>query len=358
MTLTPSRLLMLGLILIPLWYFFPAFTGGAPVFPRQGQFVALMITGIVCLAFYSQNVWVRSFCLYSAVWILAVQPFSMIFPYDMNIANAINARDYARHLLVGLAVYTLVTKSDEDLDAWANIICIAAIVQCLIGLPQIFGWFPEFEALKALGFNVENQMNESATGLMENRNFFSGYLAISLPFFFRRNWFYAIPLLILHLALSQTSTAVIAAVGACVVYFGVRPKIILPIIVAGLIFVIWDGTIFLSDRWGFWMQMLQDYRMDWFVLLAGHGPYVGWAKLHHPHNEYMQILWEFGPLGVAMVLGYIATIYNKNRMLLASFAAICLDCFGSYPLHLPPSMILILIVLGLIERERNREVTT
>lgn len=348
--MNPSLILKLGLFLVPVWYFFPSIT--VESLPRHGQFVMMMAVSTVALAFVSKNLWVRLFCIYSVAWVLFAQVISMIFVSPHNIIGATMARDFMRHLLVAVGIYAIVVRSEDSLDSWLDWICALACFQMIVGIPQVFGYFPETELLKSMGLMAEGKMNESATGLMENRNFFSGFLAISLPFFLRGRWKWWLPLLIGHLALSQTSTSVAAAaVGAFIALHG--QWLILAVVWASGAAYLWiDGDALRSERWNYWREMVTGFDWDsWFSVTFGYGPYARWMHKFHPHSEYMKLWWDFGPPGVVLAAGYLWTLPRGDRTLWAALLAGAVICFGSFPFHLPVSAYLLIIIMALIERE-------
>lgn len=55
---------------------------------------------------------------------------------------------------------------------------------------------------------------------------------------------------------------------------------------------------------------------------------------------------------MGIIAGYIITIYRGNKILFGAFCAACVNAIGNYPLHLPPSAFLIIMIIGLIEKER------
>jgi len=347
--------ILLGLLLVPCWYFYP--TLGVQVLPRQGQFIMMMAVAAVSMAFVSRNWWLRAFCLYAVAWVLFTQLATMLNISPENIMAAGAARDFLRHLLVGLVVYAVVVKSDISIDAWANWICAAACVHMVIGIPQRFGWSPEVAFLQLIGVPAESTLSKTGTGLLENPNFFSGYLAISAPFFFRRYWAWCLPLLVIHVGLSETSTAVVALGAALFVYLRGQWVILGVLAAGGLVVLLTDvSSTISSPRWSYWREMVTGFRWDsWFNTAFGFGPFARWMHPWHPHSEYVKLWWDFGPPGLVMAGGFLWSLRNADKMLLAALAAAAVDCIGSYPMYLPPSAYLIIVILALIERQ---EVTT
>lgn len=354
--------------LAPLWWFNASF---GTLLPRYGQLLFCMVAGVLALSWGARSVpvrnwWVVGFCFYFLVWVLFSNLYSMIVADPRLILAASEIRGTFIAFAVGVVWYVLVAGSENPKEFWYNVICVSALLQTAFAVPQLFGYWPEFDFLTwLLNGNASNVVNDNPVGTLENNNFLCGYLAISLPFFlrfpdkwWRPGWHYALPLLAVLLLKSRSSTAVIAASVAIGVWYG-RWWLLAAGIAFGLFFFKFIDHHNFSDmaeesRLRAWLDTMKGYNTNWFGILFGNGPGSGQDRtIGMMHNEWLQGLFEFGAAGVVLMIGFVVTLYRKNRILLASFAAIALDMVGSYPLHLPPSAILIAVVLALMERERR-----
>lgn len=347
-----DRIIKIGFILTPLFWFYISMNtlNGGYLLPRQGQFVAMMCVAIAALGWMSNNKWIRAFSLYAVAWVVFANVYALCVPDPRFVVGATDARDFARHLMVALAIYVAITRVEVETETWFNFICIGAVVQSLVALPQYFGVYPDYQLIGWTGIQTEQRI-ALVIGTMENSNFFAAYLAISLPFFLRRNWFYFIPVILFHLAMSWTFTAWVAAVAGLWSFVGLRGW---PVAAAAfLLFVYIKPHVFQNARWDDWYLALQNYHPNWFTVPFGHGPYAFWGKLQALHNDYLQYLFEFGAVGLSLILGYILTIYRGNRILFAGFVAAAVNMLGNFPTQLPPTAFLIIIILALIEKERR-----
>ena len=93
---------------------------------------------------------------------------------------------------------------------------------------------------------------------------------------------------------------------------------------------------------------------DW---LFGFGPGASWGHRFAIHNEWLTILFLYGLTGLICIGGFIRTIDRSDKMLFTSFIIICLNMIPNYPLHLAPSVFLIIVVLGLMERRKHWQTT-
>jgi uncharacterized protein YjeT (DUF2065 family) len=129
---------------------------------------------------------------------------------------------------------------------------------------------------------------------------------------------------------------------------------------------LWNtGTTFVQStpdgdlgRFGMWLVALGKLVSSWVRFIFGFGPSADWGKVYPLHSEYMTVFFEFGLIGLTLLLGYIFTtarylIKSKSVLLGSCFAIACLDITGTYNLHIAPIAFLIIIICGLIERERN-----
>lgn len=92
---------------------------------------------------------------------------------------------------------------------------------------------------------------------------------------------------------------------------------------------------------------------DIFDEIRGQGklsPY-NWDQ---PHNEYIRIFYEFGMVGIAILIGFITLFFraymvNKNIALVASFIAILILALVHFPFYLPCLALTIIVILGILE---------
>jgi hypothetical protein len=357
-----DRILQIGFLLLPFMWL----STGRPAY---GQFIWAIILVIAALSACFENRWIRWFGFYIAAWVLAIQLFRVFLPNDPTIRHvSFNVCNRSMYILIGLCVLYFVTRSRSRTETWLNWICAAAVVQCIVAIPQQFGVYPWIDLLNFAGFSVSNVSSSMAVGTLENVNFFSGFIAIASPLFFRSSpislawpksrvirirWWFFIPLIAFHLLLSRTATAVAAASVAVMVIF---PSVWIwaGMAAAAMLFAWHDGTLtrimYGAPRFEFWKEAMGNIgAWQWPF---GHGLGISWGKDFNLHNDWLQLVYELGVTGLALVSGYIATVYRSHRLLFAALVAACVNAGGNYPMHLPSSGILVVIIIGLIEKER------
>jgi hypothetical protein len=113
------------------------------------------------------------------------------------------------------------------------------------------------------------------------------------------------------------------------------------------------SAIWSNPRWVDWAAALKQLTVHPLVIIFGMGPGAGWGKVYPMHNEWLQGLHQFGLIGLTFMAGYVITIYRCNRILFTAFMIAVVNMFGNYSLHLSPSAFLIIVIAGLIERERR-----
>jgi hypothetical protein len=376
-----DRIIQAGYILLPMFFFLvpPGFASGT-LKASDGHIAAFMIFAFIVAGAQARNVWVKAFGWYVAFYICFFEFLILFKPFGIVVFRHgwITIFEHCVYIFFGFFFYNEIANSHSKIENYYDAICIGAVVQIIHGLPQIFNYWPYFEFLNWIGIHVTNPV-PAAVGTLVNQNFFSAYLSISLIFClrsrryaitirpmrripglktgrmasFRINWRWFIPFIVIHLLLSKTSTAVASAVAGVIVYYGALWVIIIPVLIVGAVFIWADGSVFVSERYQFWMEALRNYRLDTVHLLIGHGPGISWGKQWHLHNDWLQLFWQFGMTGIYIIIGYVLNIYRGNRILFAAFVAVCINMIGNFPVHLAPSAFLIIMILGLIEREKE-----
>lgn len=325
---------------------------------------AFFIFGVAMVTMLIKNKWISAFIGYVCLWVFFILTYGVMHP-EMSaivIKNAFNALTY---IFIGSLIYVLVTKSKIDTETFYNLICISALLQAALSLCQYL-WIDPYLWLVNYGFHmaVPRLDPHTLTGTLGNNNFLAAYLAISLPFFFRKPWFYGLIMIVPCLILANTASAVIPAIIGIMFFFypkaTKRIKILTGSLLAlfGLYYVLvyhpisTDG----NGRFPFWLEALDQLRYNLFTMICGMGPGAGWGRPFPLHNEWLQCLHQYGAIGASLLVGYVLTAYRGNRMLFTAFIIILINMFGNYSLHLAPSAFIIILIAGLMEREKQNAI--
>jgi len=327
---------------------------------HHGHHNAIMVAGLFIAASMITNIWIRAFIYYTCAWNVY---FGLLFLIGQtNNYTLSKGMGFGFYLMITAIILIAVYQSKLKNETFYNIICVAAILQSLLAVIQLNGWDPVFALYGNIVEIKRGMAVENITGTLGNNNFLALFLGISLPFFFRKMWWYFVPVIVVLLFIAITSTAMVAMVIGCLYYFWPKVKKVYLALMT-LPFVIYivitkqsltiDFFSSTHDRFDFWIQAWNQVTQSWLSIIFGLGPAAPWAHRFPLHNEWVTAFHHFGIIGCLFIAGYLITIYRKNRMLLSAFIIACIGAMGTYPMHLAPSAFLILIIIGLMEREKN-----
>ena len=267
------------------------------------------------------------------------------------------------YVTAGIAVYIIAAHSKLSKEWWINAICISTILQTIMAVGQMNQFDPLMWLYTHL-YTIERQLDfGTPVGTMGNNNFLTAYLAMTLPFFFRPKWWLFVPVIAAMLIVGITSTSLAAAVVGVSWYFYRKVNwkylvaVLLPF-VAYICYIKQSLTIKLPwmwrevDRFQWWYAAIKQTITLPLGAIFGMGPGAPWGGLFPIHNEWVTLFHHFGTVGVFIVGMFVFSLTRKDRMLYASFLIASVVAMGTYPMHLPPCAALILIVLGLMEREK------
>jgi hypothetical protein len=283
---------------------------------------------------------------------MVLQASSIFNPqFPTGFALMIQARTIL--VILGILLYMAVSETTGSIESYYNTICLSAIIQSVIAIPNYWHVYPYDSFLAWIGVPIDIPA-DMIVGTLENSGFFAIYLAICLPFFFRPRWRFFIPVVLFHLAMTHSSTAVFSATVGVIAYTGLSWKVIIPAIVAGGLFTWKDGIgPSIMVRFEFWAKCLRNYHLNPINIIFGHGIGSSWGENYNLHNDWLQLFWYTGLTGIGLAADYVLNIYRNDKYLFAAFVTACTSALGNYPFHLAPSMYLIILIAGLIERRRR-----
>lgn len=197
-------------------------------------------------------------------------------------------------------------------------------------------------------------------GSLGNPNVLGAYLALCLPVFFRNSFtlYLAIPVTV-AIYLSGSLIPMAAAILSIAYYFTKEFKnkdlvflIGYPVLFYSFCFLLPDKT---SDRMEIWNYFAKT--SSWFSVIFGHS--TSWFSLNvmklrtgvvdNWHNEFISAFSIFG-IGAIAVIVYILKLFVNNNKKNKVFASMVMSgsvlCHGSFPMHIAPTSLLILIALA------------
>ena len=75
----------------------------------------------------------------------------------------------------------------------------------------------------------------------------------------------------------------------------------------------------------------------------------------HAHNEFIQIWLGIGFMGPLFIFGYAIDVYSRMTLdaiiPAAVLIGVAVNCFVSFPLHLPPLALIVLAYISILERK-------
>jgi len=329
------------LLLIPCLFMTTLLVWGADV--HYGHAYAFLISGMAAMALMMRNTILTAFVLYLSCWFAFLLSAGSrgIVPVEIT-AQAV---DSIMLILAGIGVYICTRHSKGTISTYLNWICILVLILIAMGLIQVF-----------IGHG-------SPVATLGNQNFFAAFIAISVVFFIRRRWWVFLPVIGLALACAKTSTAIAAALISCAFYFwgwkGAGLSII-PAVAYYVLFKIPVHSLSLGTRLEYWIDALSKISNSWHTLIFGVGPGVYWQFQNELHSEPVYLLFNLGIVGLIIVAAYIFRSFTQctDRRLQAALLAVVVDSFGNHVMHTAPTALLVIIILGLIDRKNTLEAST
>ena len=316
----------------------------------QGQLNALIFGLFLAGILITPNVWLKALGFLAVGWLGFAYSSAFVgsFPSGAYV-------DASLTIMLGLAFLLFGFYTDIPFKTFAGIICVSALIQAVLGIFQ-WAWFDPVSSLLVHVVNVTGGTDHrTAIGTLGNPNFLGAYLAISLPFFFRRGWAWFIPVVLLSLYAANAMSAIAAVIIGAAYYFGGWRGAIIGIVPAGIYYLTIGGQSLNNERYDMWFDAARKVSASWQSLLFGYGQGVTWQIDNQLHSEFVATLFAYGVIGLSAMIGYITTIYRGHRILFTAFLILCINMIGNHPLHTVPTAILAVTIIGLIERERKRE---
>jgi len=332
-------LISLAILLVP----FAFLRGGVIHLGHQWGFV---IVALLVLSTQVRNIWIKLFIWYTTIWTLFILITNLYDP--VSFIRSYEAYKFLTYIIIVFLIYQGVLKSKCKKKTFYLLIRISILVQLSLAWIQYFGFDP-------ITFYLDGVKSGGGTtiGSLGNTNFLAAYVAIGAPFFLSGRWRWFLIPISLMLLVSNTTTAVLSAACGVGAYFGLKWVVYL-FGLSSLFPIFLDEGVFIEcPRWGWWSTALQDMVSVPSSLFVGFGPAADTGLKFPLHNEWLEMLYHFGIVGLVLVAGYIRSIVNTgDRMLLGALIAVLVNCLGNYPLHLAPSLLLILVIFALMEKDK------
>jgi hypothetical protein len=338
-----------------------------------------------------KNKWILIFIGYLMVNIY-FSPKINIMIFDNNVGNIWVWHSISHILIFAMA---LISISSIDFDAKTiklifNIMTWCGLVMAVYCILQAL-CIEQFFALMGTGIH-QLAYDRQICGTLGHQTIVSPFMAMIIPIaIYSRKYWQAIVIAI-AVIITMSQVAIGAMVISLMFYFGVKGKRnLIAMITLGLIII--SGYAFykplistIDDHGRFiaWKILVKDMtapseQLKYPITGVGIGSFAYTFHIRHPHdkgyqahNEYLEVFWNTGLVGLFIFISGIFYIWkqnfslkdilnkkiNKYRMtLLASFLCISLCALGTFVWHLGAHIFYTLVIIGLLmnKSELNQE---
>jgi len=347
-----------------------------------GVFI-ILIVGV--LGFYPSSLSVRlvkqimlEWAVIAFVALFFIKPFWMklflLWSLTLTIWNYTQSKEIAKAsyfttmtVFFSFIVFQVIYCKIKDRKVIYKILdffCIVTIIQLTMMYLQMFGVW--------LFFTPKLELTHSSyiVGFLDNTNTSGIFLALMLPAFFRKNWYYIIPFIIVALVKTHCFAAILSLVAGVSFYLwfilkSYRISIFsILILLAVIYFLKYEGfekLLTFNKRIPLWKAVFNELIPIHWVHGWGPGQFrviVSKAKKAYVHNEYLQLWLEYGVIGVGIVLGYITSLFTKiykhktylSTILFTAILIGLINAFVNFYMHLTAGIIMI-IYFVLFEKE-------
>ncbi len=327
-------------------------------------FTSLLIFVSFFVLISTVNIWIGLFLLLAVI-------FSR-YPETTDISRSA----LLNVLLMMIWFYVCVQiLNTQRIDVFLGIFCLVGIANVAMLIFQHFNLDVGVKVPSRTGLAFD----DIRTGLMDCRNSASAMLAFTLPAFFRRKWFYLIPLILIGLVLSKSTGGVMAAGAVIMVYSIYRmpdfvsavhkiPKIgsmiqsvqflnawtfrtlwaavVVCLAVFYLQFIDSPGMIGRLTAWIEGSQVFMKHPYvgaglgHWKVLFAD--PDIRWRTFGlyyaQAHNEFIQVAIEMGIFSIITIIGYFVSVARRMHpgAIIPALAilAVSVNSLVFFPMHI------------------------
>jgi hypothetical protein len=233
----------------------------------------------------------------------------------------------------------------------------ALIIQILFFITQYFG------------FNIYNPSHKIpyVVGSLGQQTLSAAFIACLIPFTLSIRWLWIGLIGLVCIVHTTSAMALIGLVsGVIVFYMGRHSLKVIPVAAVALIFAASSKLEFFADnsRYIVWVSALKQFcSWDTVDMLLGKGfGYVtdGFKspgqRFIHLHNDYLEVLWSLGLLGLAGLLSGLGWLLcsssllwkPKNRPLASSMTVILVNSLGNFPLFISSIMLVFMICYSIV----------
>jgi hypothetical protein len=206
-------------------------------------------------------------------------------------------------------------------------------------------------------FQVLSNINQKWTilpqqvisGSLGHPNLSSAMIAITIPSLFRQGYWKYAGLSVIALLLTKSSFGVGTLVITSAFWFFGTKGVLWGLFSAIGVFIyghFYGGFFSNNNRMDVWIDgVTLFFRQDFISVIFGNG--LGWfpaafnkaftydSVYNHAHNEYLEVLFAFGIVGLILMVFVFTSFLRMNapKYLKACFLAISFNCLANFPFH-------------------------
>jgi O-antigen ligase len=346
-------------ILIP-FAILPFKVNGSVLDMRLVREIMFLSAATIILVFLQDNRWLRLFIF----WVILNWWLTLFFPEDSfrGVTNITAA------LIIYVGLKHLLKSRMFNPKVIMNIILCSCLFQFSWAIMQKFNYDPIFYPMPYV------------SGWTGNISLFAVFFPV-VSFLFLYYWrFKKIPILffifLISLFMVKSFTALFCYFATGLFYIFVKFKLSRKMILLtslSIIVLICFGEFYKHpnfDRLSIWRDMFfGKFKSSWFI---GHGVNsfqvagvkLGSVSVIEAHNDYLQILFEYGLIGLVLFLGFIVSIYIKffksrktdlQLILICGITAYLVSAISIFPMHLAQLSIYAITFLVILEDTYNGE---
>ena len=368
---------MLALVAVITFSVVPSFQA-----PDGHNFVAYYLIILVAVGLVPIHWSVKVFvgiCAASCVWLQVMT--ACVYPRELSVLFArlyISANCDFQFVVIFTGLYAMFVYARPKMETWLNFLAWVALVEVLRISVQRLGWDPFYVPV-----NLAKSITVAA-GSQGNIGWSGAVLALCVPAFLRRVYWWGLIPLGLALYVEHSLTPVLAGTAAVLVYAVLNTRgttriiiIMLCIYAAGFFwgyvdsgdgghrFAVWRRAVDLSMHREAW---LLGYGLGSWLVIFPDG--VHWF-LRRTHNDILQVWFELGAMGVLAMGLYgwfvisriirarpwgradrIGRISNKRPDVIfaaSGLVAVVLCSLGNFPFHTAGAAVVAVAWMGMFE---------
>lgn len=300
----------------------------------------------------------------SFFWLKIYAVYVLISTIALNPGNHLAVWQNAYASLVKIAIGLFIIEKASTFNK-KNILIFLRIIAMLVIIHLCLQYF-NFFRLDCTGLQCKSIFNPIATSIL---------LSLCLPAFFEKGWYGFIPVIFIALYYCRSLTGIICSVFAVVIYvyflenefLNFHRLIILVLAVFLCIFLLKTNSLkkfFNNDRFIVWSMAVKSFNSakigrgvgSWKYIFPNfaHGLHYNYQS-RSPHNEFINVIFELGYPGIAIIFLFLCYLYLKSNSLnidtISAIFVLVLSCCVFDTMHIVPIAVIGCFWVGITLKE-------